>query len=106
MAIGGLAATATDSGTSISQTNGVAAFATSSGITLADALNDIATRFTAATDTAGDFAFFKVNSTDNNYIFISNGVAGVGTNDVVVHLSDITAISNINLTNGHLTILG
>ena len=104
LSLGGSAATATATAAAINQTTGIATFASGSGTTIADALADIATRFTAATDTAGEFALFQVNKTGNFYLFISDGVAGVGTNDVVVQLVGVTSIAGINLTSGNLTI--
>ena len=62
---GGNANIATASQASINQSTGIATFANGSGTTLADALNDITARFTAAADTAGEFACFKIN---NNFI--------------------------------------
>jgi Ca2+-binding RTX toxin-like protein len=102
--VGGSTATATSTQARIAS-NGVATFATSSGTTLSDALGDIAARFTAATNTAGEFAFFKVNNSGNFHMFISDGAAGVTANDVVIQLVGVTSISTINLTDGNLTIL-
>ncbi len=105
LTIGGSNATATSSQASINTSTGVTIFASLSGTTLSDALADITARFTAATDTAGEFAFFKVNATGNYYLFISDGTAGVTANDVVVQLVGVTAISSINyLASGNLTI--
>jgi len=39
-------------------------------------------------------------------MFMSDGVAGVGPNDVVVQLANVTSITGINLTGGNLTITG
>jgi len=104
LSIGGSAATATKKAAAINQTTGVAAFASGSGKTITDALADIATRFTAATDAVGEFAFFRVKNTGNFHLFISDGVAGIGPNDVVVQLVGVTTIAGINLTSGNLTI--
>ena len=103
---GGDANTATASQASINQTTGIATFASGSGTTLTDALNDIAARFTAATDTAGEFAFFKVNGSGDYYLFISDGTAGAAANDDVIQLVGITSIGSIDLTGGNLTITG
>ena len=70
-----------------------------------DALGDIATRFTAATNSAGEFAFFRVNGAGNHHLFISDGVAGVTANDVVVQLVGVTAIGGIDISGGNLTII-
>jgi Ca2+-binding RTX toxin-like protein len=105
LTIGGVATAATAALASINATTGVATFAAGSGTTLADALADIATSMTTGTNTAGEFVFFKVNNTGNFYQFISDGVAGVGANDVLVQFTGITTINTINLTSGDLTIL-
>ena len=105
LTLGGSNATATDTQALINQTTGIATFAKGSGVTLADALSDITTRFTASTDSAGELAFFKVNNAGNYYAFISDGTAGVTANDILIQLSGITSIKNIDLTDGNLTIL-
>jgi Ca2+-binding RTX toxin-like protein len=104
LAIGGSALVATSSQAKIDQTTAIATFAKGSGTTLADALSDIDARFTASTDAAGEFAFFKVNNKGNYLMFISDGVSGVGANDVVVELVGVTTIKGLNLTGGDLTI--
>jgi len=105
LTIGGSAAAATNTQASINATTGVATFAAGSGVILDDALTDIATRFTAATNTAGEFALFRVNNADNFYMFISDGAVGVTDNDVVVELIGVTTIGSINLTGGDFTII-
>jgi Ca2+-binding RTX toxin-like protein len=104
LTVGGSAATFTPTEASINAATGVATFATGSGLTLADALADIATRMTTAGDAVGEFAFFQLGLT-TQYMFISDGVEGVGANDVVVQFNNQFAISSINLDNGDLTIL-
>lgn len=106
LTIGGNAATATASKASINQATGIATFALGSGATLADAINDITASFTAATNTLGEFAFFKINNTGDYYLFVSDGTAGAGVNDDVIQLVGVTSISAINLTSGNLTITG
>ncbi len=106
LTIGGSAATANSSQASINQTTGVATFARSSGGTLADALADISARFTAAANSAGEFALFRVKETGNFYLFISDGVAGLTPTDVVVELIGVTTVTGVDLTDGNLTILG
>ncbi|WP_201276175.1 peroxidase family protein [Methylotetracoccus oryzae] len=101
---GGSAAAATATQASINQTTGVATFAAGSGGTLADAIGDIAARFTAATDAAGEFALFRVGGAGNYHLFVSDGVAGVGANDVHVELVGVTTVASINLAGGDLTI--
>jgi Ca2+-binding RTX toxin-like protein len=106
LVIGGGATSATSTEASINQSIGIASFATGSGTTISDALNDIASNFTKATDTAGEFAFFKINNSGNYFLFISDGVKGVGANDIVVQLTGISDISSIDLAGGNLTLLG
>jgi Ca2+-binding RTX toxin-like protein len=105
LSIGGSAAAATATQASISAATGVATFAAGQGTTLNDALSDIATRMTAAADGAGEFAFFRVNGTGNEMLFISDGIAGVSTNDVVVQLNNITSVNSISLSGGDIAIL-
>jgi Ca2+-binding RTX toxin-like protein/mRNA-degrading endonuclease HigB of HigAB toxin-antitoxin module len=105
LTVGGSTAAASSAQASIAS-NGVTSFGASSGTTLADALLDITARFTAATNSAGEFAFFKVNNVGNFYLFISDGTAGVTANDVLVELVGISSISSIDLTSGNLTITG
>jgi Ca2+-binding RTX toxin-like protein len=104
LTVGGSSAAASSTQASINPSTGEASFATGSGTTLADALSDIATRFTAATDTAGAFALFRVNQTGNFYVFISDGTQGVSANDVVIQLTGITSVAAIDLTGGNLTL--
>jgi hypothetical protein len=106
MTIGGTAAVATATQASINASTGVATFASGSGMTMADALADVAARMTAASDAAGEMAFFQVSKKGHMMLFISDGVAGATTNDVVVQLMGISAINQIDLTGGNLTILG
>jgi Ca2+-binding RTX toxin-like protein len=105
LSIGGSVAVATATEAAINAATGVATFAAGSGTTLSDALLDIATRMTAATDTAGEFAFFRVNSTGNHMLFVSDGVAGVTAGDVVVQLNGLTSLGTISLSSGDITIL-
>jgi Ca2+-binding RTX toxin-like protein len=106
LTIGGSAATATANQAAINQDTGIATFAAGSGKKLGDALLDIATRFTAATNTSGEFSFFKVNNTGDYYLYISDGVAGVTANDDVIQLVGVSSISGIDFTSGNLTITG
>ncbi len=105
LAIGGTANAATANEAAIDQTTGIASFNAGSGTTLADALSDIAARFTSSVDGAGEFALFRVNGTGAFHVFVSDGVAGVGANDVVVQLASITTVGSISLSGGDLTIL-
>jgi len=101
---GGSAAGATALTASVNQTTGVATFAAGSGTTLADAVNDIALRFTLSGDANGEFALFQVNRGGNFHLYISDGVLGASANDVVVELVGVTSVSAIDLTGGDLTI--
>jgi Ca2+-binding RTX toxin-like protein len=103
--IGGSNAQATSSQASIDATTGVASFAVRSGATLADCLHDIAMSMTTAGDAMGELALFEVAGKGDTYLFISDGVAGVTVDDVVVRLSGITTVGAIDLTGGDLTIL-
>jgi Ca2+-binding RTX toxin-like protein len=106
LVIGGGATSAASTEASINQSIGIASFAAGSGTTISDALNDIASNFTRATDTVGEFAFFKINNSGNYHLFISDGVKGVGANDIVVQLTGISDISSIDVAGGNLTLLG
>ena len=106
LSIGGLAGTATASQASINQTTGVATFAAGSGTTLADALADVAASLSKAGDHAGAMAFFQVNGTGNENLFISDGTPGLTSTDVVLSLAGISSINSIDLANGNLTVLG
>jgi Ca2+-binding RTX toxin-like protein len=103
--IGGSSAAASSTQAAINAATGVATFASGSGTTLTDALSDIASRFTATSNSAGEFAFFKVNQTGNFYAFISDGYSGVTANDVVIELVGVTTINKIDLSLGNLSIL-
>jgi Ca2+-binding RTX toxin-like protein len=103
--IGGSSAVATATEASINAGTGVASFASGSGTTLADALADITARMTAATTTAGEFAFFQINNTGTEYLFISDSLAGLGTGDIVVSLTGVTSVNSIDLAGGDITIL-
>lgn len=111
LSTGGVATTAAADRASIKAITGVATFASGSGTTMADALADVAKSLSvdglngAVKDVAGELAFFKVNNTGDHYLFISDGVAGVGANDVVVQLVGVASIGSINLTGGNLTIM-
>jgi hypothetical protein len=104
LSVGGSNSAASSTEAQINPT-GIATFASGSGTTLTDALNDIAARFTAASDAAGEFAFFKVGGAGNFYMFISDGTAGVTANDVVLQLNSLTSIGSIDLAAGDLTII-
>ena len=102
--VGGSSVATSSTQASINQTTGVASFTSGSGTTLTDALADIASRFTEAEDTAGEFALFQVDHAGDHYVFISDGKAGVTAGDVVVQLVGVTSVSGLDLSNGNLTI--
>lgn len=104
LTVGGSASTSTSSQASISISTGKASFAVGSGATLYDALSDITARMTASINTKGEFALFQVNNTGDYYVFISDGTAGVGTNDVLIQLMGVTIISAIDIASGNLII--
>ena len=105
LSIGGSSSAATANQAAIDATTGIASFYGNSGKGLADALKDIATSFTAAGDAAGDFALFQLGGTGAYHLLISDGIAGVTADDVLVQLTNVTSISSIDLTAGDLTIL-
>ena len=47
-----------------------------------------------------------MNNSKGYYLYISDSVAGAGTNDVVMQLVVVTSIASINFTAGDLTITG
>jgi Ca2+-binding RTX toxin-like protein len=103
--IGGVSGVASIDQASINQTAGITTFAAGSGKTLADAVKDLASSFTAGQDEQGELALFKVNNAGSYYAFISDGEAGLTANDVVIQLSGITKINGLDLTNGALHIM-
>jgi serralysin len=105
LTVGGVATAATATQASINAATGVASFAAGSGTTMADALADIATSMTTGVNAVGEFALFRINNAGTFYQFISDGVAGVGVNDVLVQLSGVTTVATIDLAGGDLTIL-
>jgi hypothetical protein len=105
LTIGGSAATATATQASINITTGKTTFAAGSGTTLSDALLDIASRMTAATNAIGEFALFQVNNTGDHYAFISDGKKGVGANDVLIQFNGMNSYTGIDLAGGSLTVI-
>ncbi len=103
--IGGSDAAAARNQASINALTGVASFFPASGATLGDALTDMASGFSAAGDAVGEFALFRVKNAGDYYLFISDGVAGVSADDLLIRLVGITSVENIDLANGNLTIL-
>ncbi len=99
--IGGSAAPATSAQASINALTGVATFAASSGTTLTDALADVASGLASA----GEFALFRVANMGSYYLYVSDGVVGLGTNDLLIQLVGITAIGSIDVGGGNMTVL-
>ncbi len=105
LSIGGSNISADANRASIDPSTAVATFAHRSGSKLNDALADITASFSAANDSRGDFALFKVNRQGSYYLLISDGVDGVTENDVVIQLLGISKISQIDLSHGNLSII-
>jgi trimeric autotransporter adhesin len=101
--IGGSSAAATANVAKIGA-NGVVTFAAGSGTTLADALHDVSASCSVGGEASGEMALFRVNGSGFFDLFISDGVAGVTTGDVVIQLGTVSSISSISIANG-LTIL-
>ncbi len=51
---------------------------------------------------ARQFAIFEHST--NSYLFVSDGVDGIGANDVMFQLSGVTGLGDSTLTAGNLTI--
>lgn len=105
LTVGGSSVAATANQASINAMTGVTTFAGGSGANLADALADIALSFQANATSAGEFSFFRVNNTGNYYLFISDGVDGVGTGDVIIQLQGINTITRLDLSGSSLSII-
>jgi Ca2+-binding RTX toxin-like protein len=105
LTIGGSNGSATSGQASINAATGVASFAAGSGDTFNDAISDIARRFTATGDAAGEFALFQVGGTGDHYLFVSDGAAGLTGADVIVKLEGVTTFGSISLTSGDLSLL-
>ncbi|NDD11146.1 MAG: calcium-binding protein [Betaproteobacteria bacterium] len=106
LVVGGSSASATAAQASIDPTTGIATFARGSGSSLTDAIADVAASLASAGDQAGAFAFFKVRNTGSFYLYVSDGVAGHSSNDLLVQLSGVSNLTSISLESGDLTILG
>ncbi len=104
LTVGGSASAATTTEASINTATGVATFAAGSGTTLSDAISDIATRMTTVINTKGEFALFEIINSGDYYVFISDGAAGVGSNDVLIQLVGVNSINGIDITGGNLTL--
>jgi trimeric autotransporter adhesin len=102
---GGSALAATTAQASVNQTTGVATFLAGHGTTLVSALTEVTARFTAATTSDGEFAFFKVGAAGSYYMLISDAVNGISANDTVIQLEGVMSVGSLNLTAGDLTLL-
>lgn len=78
-------------------------FATFNGAddTLAERIVAVEAAMTAATVVARETAVFALGA--DSYIFVSDGTAGVGANDVLIKLTGIVAATGITLTTGDIT---
>jgi S-layer protein len=69
--------------------------------TLAERIAAVEAAMTAATAVARETAVFAFGA--DSYVFVSDGVAGVGANDVLIKLTGIVAATGITLTLGDIT---
>ncbi len=69
--------------------------------TLAERIVAVEAAMTAATAVARETAVFAFGA--NSYVFVSDGTAGVGANDVLIKLTGIVAATGITLTSGDIT---
>ena len=84
----------------------MASFTTDGSVnTLSNNLAAIASRFSSTGDLAGQFSFFQTTGNDAYYLFISDGIAGISSGDVIAHLQGITSINAITISQGNLAIL-
>jgi hypothetical protein len=104
LTVGGNISVATADHASINPSTGVATFFAKSGLTLSDAVSDIAGGMSIHMDAVGECALFRVANKGNFYLFLSDGIAGVTAGDVVIQLTGIKTISAINLSDGNLAI--
>jgi Ca2+-binding RTX toxin-like protein len=79
--------------------NGLASF-NDADTTLAQRLVAVEAGMTAATAAAGETAVFVVEA--NSYVFISDGVAGLGVNDVLIELTGVVA-TGLTQAGGNIT---
>ena len=96
---------ASDSAVTINSA-GVAKFI-SAPTNLTAALADLATAFNSThNNTAGKFAFFQINNTGPEYLYISGAHESTpGNHDTVIELTGINSINSINIAGGHLHII-
>jgi len=80
---------------------GLVTFNAATAATLEARLAATEAAMTAGTAAAGETAVFVV-STDS-YVFVSDGVAGLGANDQLIKLTGIVAATGITLTAGNIT---
>ena len=83
----------------INQTTGMASLST--------ALHDIASAFHASGDQNGDFAFFKLSSGGNLYLYISAGnETAPSMQDNLIQLVGVKSVAEAVISGGHLNIVG
>lgn len=112
LTIGGSSFRPSSGQASIDQITGIASFTTGNE---ASDVRSAATQITARFDnsrplintnlnTAGDYAFFKIKGNENFFLFVSDGVRGLGTNDLVIELAGITTINKPLANSGNIWI--
>lgn len=84
--VGSTGAEATPSQAVVDAGTGVAHFAVGSGLSLSDALADISAGLAVGTDEAGECALFKPGPQAPWHVFVSDGVSGLTSGDVVIQL--------------------
>ncbi|MDD4913635.1 MAG: hypothetical protein PHW13_01185 [Methylococcales bacterium] len=107
LVIGGSSSAATKTDASINATTGVASFAGTVNNVHQALVQIVNSLVHNGGDTAGDFAFFQVKGTGDEYLFISDGhnkAGSVDANSTVIHLVGVTSIGGISDVSGHLSI--
>lgn len=90
----------TSAGQAAISATGLASFHTDDD-TLAERIVAVEAGMTAATQTAGEVAVFAQGS--DSYVFVSDGVAGVGANDVLIKISGVAVSTGFVVTAGDIT---
>ncbi|QWF70169.1 hypothetical protein KEF85_12550 [Methylomonas paludis] len=92
-------------GVSIDSKTGVVSF-TSNPTDLNTAVTELATAFNSHHQGNGTFAFFQLNGTGPEYLYIASAKeASPSSHDNVIQLVGVTSISEISLHGSHLTII-
>lgn len=90
----------TSAGQAAISATGLASFHTDDD-TLAERIVAVEAGMTAATQTAGEVAVFAQGS--DSYVFVSDGVAGVGANDVLIKILGVAVSTGLVVTAGDIT---